>query len=406
MFLDTDLHTILSKAIDSFDVDGKRILVIIPDGTRTAPVPKMFLKFQELIYKRANTLDYLIALGTHQPMEEEAISRLVGMPANERFTRYPGTRIYSHSWNDPLSFSTIGFFTRKEMEQLSNGLLSLDVPIQINQMVLKYDRVIAFGPVFPHEVAGFSGGCKYFFPGVSGPDMINVTHWLGALITCREIIGTKETPVRRMIERAASHIDIPMLHVCGVVDHGDLIGLFAGTDRDTWNKAADLSAQHHIKHVDKPYKQVLSIMPEMYDDIWTAAKGMYKLEPVIADGGEVIIYAPNVTEFSYTHGKIIEQVGYHVRDYFVKQWDQFKKYPWGVLAHSTHLRGIGTFIDGSESARIKVTLATSIPEDRCRAVNLGYLSPHSPVIEELKASISPDILVVPRAGEVLYRLKE
>jgi nickel-dependent lactate racemase len=160
--------------------------------------------------------------------------------------------------------------------------------------------------------------------------------------------------------------------------------------------------------VDHPYRQVLSIMPEMYDDIWTAAKGMYKLEPVVADGGEVIIYAPHITEISYTHGRVIDEIGYHVRDYFVKQWERFKDYPWGVLAHSTHLRGIGTYENGVERPRIQVTLATGIPRERCERVNLGYRDPATIDPQEWmeRAREDEDLLVVPHAGEMLYRLRE
>ena len=83
----------------------------------------------------------------------------------------------------------------------------------------------------------------------------------------------------------------------------------------------DLSTQVHVVYTDKAYKTILSVMPTMYDDLWTAGKGMYKMEPVVAEGGEVIIYAPHIDEISYTHGKVIDEVGYHVRDYFAKQWD-------------------------------------------------------------------------------------
>ena len=146
-------------------------------------------------------------------------------------------------------------------------------------------------------------------------------------------------------------------------------------------------------------------MPTMYDDIWTAAKGMYKLEPVIADGGEVIVYAPHIDEISYTHGAILDEIGYHVRDYFLKQWDRFKEYPGGVLAHSTHLRGIGTFDDGIERPRIRVTLATRIPRERCERLNLGYLDPDTIDLDDWRGRENEGLLLVPKAGEMLYRLK-
>ena len=134
---------------------------------------------------------------------------------------------------------------------------------------------------------------------------------------------------------------------------------------------------------------------------------MYKLEPAIADGGEVIIYAPHISEVSYTHGKVIDEIGYHVRDYFVKQWDKFKDYPWGVVAHSTHLRGVGTYDAETkiERPRIKVTLATQISEERCRQINLGYIDPATINPADWAGREDEGILLVPKAGEMLYRVK-
>jgi nickel-dependent lactate racemase len=210
-----------------------------------------------------------------------------------------------------------------------------------------------------------------------------------------------------VIDRAASFIDVPKL-CCSLVvkGHDDLMGLYIGTPEEAYEAAADLSAKHHIVYVDKPFKRVLSVMPEMYDDLWTAAKGMYKLEPAIADGGEVVVYAPHIDEVSYTHGQIIDEIGYHVRDYFVKQWDRFERYPWGVLAHSTHLRGAGTYENGVERPRIRVTLATGVPRERCERIGLGYLDPAAVDFDEWRGREDEGILVVPRAGEMLYRLSE
>jgi nickel-dependent lactate racemase len=259
-------------------------------------------------------------------------------------------------------------------------------------------------------VVGFSGGNKYFFPGISGPEVINFSHWLGALMTSYEIIGTPYTPVRAVIDQAASFIDRPQVCFSMVVQTDaahtpQLAGLYAGTPQEAYAAAAELSSRLHIVWVERPFERVLSVVPRMYDDLWTAAKGMYKMEPAIADGGEVIIYAPHLEEISYTHGHVIDEIGYHVRDYFVKQWDRFKDYPWGVLAHSTHLRGIGTYENGVETPRIRVTLATRIPPERCERVNLGYQDPDSVKPDEWKGLEEEGILWVPKAGELLYRVK-
>jgi hypothetical protein len=133
---------------------------------------------------------------------------------------------------------------------------------------------------------------------------------------------------------------------------------------------------------------------------------MYKLEPVVADGGELIIYAPHIRELSLTHGKLIERIGYHTRDYFLQQWDRFRGEPWGILAHSTHVRGVGSYADGVEQPRVLVTLATQIPESVCRAINLGHRDPGSIRVADYQGREAEGILCVPKAGETLHRLKD
>lgn len=404
---EAEIRDLMSQALAELDLAGKRVLIIIPDGTRTAPIPQMFRLFDEQLGQTAAALDYLIALGTHQPMSEEAINRHVGLTPEERAGQYAGINIFNHRWDLPETFVSLGQITADEIEAITGGLMRQAVDVRLNKMVFDYDQLIICGPTFPHEVVGFSGGNKYFFPGIGGDEVINFSHWLGAVITSYDVIGTKYTPVRQVIDKAAAFIDKPKLCFSMVVKGEELAGLYIGSPEAAYDAAADLSSRLHIIWVERPYRRVLSVMPEMYDDIWTGAKGMYKMEPAIADGGEVIIYAPHIDEISYTHGKLLDEVGYHVRDYFLKQWGQFKEYPGGVLAHSTHLRGIGHYEaeTGLESPRIKVTLATGIPEERCRKLCLGYMDPAGINLDEWRDREDEGILLVPKAGEMLYRLK-
>ena len=400
-----DAREILARGLADAQLEGQRVLVIIPDSTRSGPMPLMFRLIHESLSGRVKALDFLIALGTHQPMPRQAILRHLGVTEEEMAGKFADVRVFNNEWQNPDTFVELGVITAEELAELSDGLFRMDVPVKINRLALEYDRLIVCGPVFPHEVAGFSGGNKYFFPGIGGSEIINVSHWLGAVITSYEIIGVRETPVRAMIDRAAAMIPTPTLLIAEVVQDNDLHGLYVGEMRPTWEAAVALSQQLHIVWVDHPYRQILSVMPEMYDDIWTAAKGMYKLEPVAADGGEVIIYAPHITEISYTHGKILDEIGYHVRDYFLQQWDKFKDYPWGVLAHSTHLKGMGTYENGVERPRVTVTLATGVPEERVRRLNLNYRDPATIDPADFAHREDEGILLVPHAGEMLYRLK-
>ena len=400
-----DMRRIVAEGLAAQPLDGKRVLVLIPDGTRTMPMPLMFEVLTDLVGPRAAALDFLVALGTHQPMTDEQLGRLIGQPvAGGRAGR---SRIHNHEWAKPDTFVTLGTIPAREIAQLSGGLLEQDVPVALNRLLVEYDHLMICGPVFPHEVVGFSGGTKYFVPGVAGPDIINFTHWLGAVLTSSAVIGAGYTPVRAVIDRAASFIDRPVTCLSLVVTHGGVAGLYIGTPQESWQAASALSSQTHIIWVEKPFARALAVMPTMYDDLWTAAKGMYKLEPAIAAGGEVLIYAPHITEVSYTHGAIIDEVGYHCRDYFLKQWPRFEHFPGGVLAHSTHVKGLGQYdaATGVESPRIQVTLATGIPESRCRRINLGYLDPATVNVQEWAGREDEGVLVVPRAGEMLYRLK-
>jgi nickel-dependent lactate racemase len=385
---------------------GKKVLIIIPDNTRSGPIGEVFKIMYEHMGPEAKAVDCLVALGTHQPMSEEQICKRLSMTAAERKRRYASVRFFNHEWDNPATYKTIGRISADEIEQLSDGLFREEVDVAINKLIFDYDEFHILGPVFPHEVVGFSGGHKYIFPGIAGDQIIHFFHWLGAVVTSPAILGNKWTPTRKVVEKASSFVSVPRKLFAIVTLNDALKGIFIGDVLDAWEKAADLSAQVHIKYVEKPYKTILSIAPEMYDDMWTAAKAMYKLEPVAADGGTIIIYAPHITEVSYTHGMYLDRVGYHVRDYFLKRMAQFKDIPRGVLAHSTHLKGIGTYIDGVEKPRVNVILATGIPENRCKKINLGYMDPAKIRISDYEGRESEGILVVHHAGEVLHRLAD
>jgi nickel-dependent lactate racemase len=337
----------------------------------------------------AKTFDVLIALGTHQPMNEAAVCKRLEISEDERREYFGAVGFYNHEWDNPAALTRIGMLSAEEISKLTDGLFSMDVPVEINKKVFEYDKIIIVGPVFPHEVVGFSGGNKYLFPGIGGPEILNFFHWLGAVVTNPMIIGNKWTPVRKVVDRAGAMVKADKLCFCMVVDpQKNLAGLFAGTPEEAWDKASDLSRKLHITFKERPFH-----------------KCMYKIEPVLADVGELIIYAPHLKEFCVSHGNHIETIGYHCRDYFLKQWDQFKEVPWGVLAHSTHVRGLGTFENGVENCRVQVTVASQIPEDKCRKMNLGYRDPKSLRSEEFADRQSEGVLLDRKAGAMLFHMK-
>ncbi len=401
-----DVRAFLTEQLDGLHLDDRSVCLVVPDATRSCPLPMLLSILHAELSGRASRITVLIALGTHAAMDEERLTTWLGYPAGGCADRYPGLTVRNHEWWDPATFVTVGRIPADRIGELSDGLLHIDVEVRINRAVVEHDMTIVLGPVFPHEVVGFSGGYKYFFPGLSGPEVIDVSHWLGALITSRDIIGTTGiTPVRALIHEAAALVPGEHHALCLVVQSGTgrLRSATFGDPLSAWAAAAEISADTHVRYLDAPVRRVLSLIPAKYDDMWTAAKGFYKVEPIVADGGSVVLYAPHISVISQMHPEI-EEIGYHTRDYFVKQWDRFRHLHWGVLAHSTHLRGAGTYDEHTgEQCRVTVALATSIPEHRVRAANLDYVDPAT--VEPGLWEADADTLVVREAGEVLFRLR-
>ncbi len=372
---DQQILEIIQQAMPSSLVSGKRILVLTPDTTRTCPLPLMVRCLQETICSKAARLDFMVALGTHTPLEESRILELYGITGEQK-KNYPNSTYLNHRWDLPDTMTRIGWIEEDEIEALSGGRLKERVPVDINKAIFDYDLILICGPVFPHEVVGYSGGAKYLFPGISGGEFLHAFHWLGAIVTCFGTIGVKHTPVREVINRAMGLIDREVHCLSMVVkSQQELYGLYAGDYKEAWLKAADLSEQVHVIEKEHGYHTVFGICPPMYGEIWTGGKVMYKLEQVVADGGRLIIYAPHITEISRTWGRDIEKIGYHIVDYFLQQPESFPDIPRGVLAHSTHVRGIGTMENGVEKPRIEVILASAIPPELCKKISLGYLDP-------------------------------
>ncbi len=402
---DAEIRSIVAEGVPASLVEGRRVLILTPDPTRTCPLPLMARVLRDVVGPHAKRLDFMIALGTHTPLSEARIDALFGVPQGRRSEVFPDNRFFNHRWDLPATLKKIGTISAAQIDELTAGLFHESIDVVINGAVSEYDLILILGPVFPHEVIGFSGGNKYLFPGISGGDFLHFFHWLGAVVTCPRVIGYKNTPVRALVDRAATMVPTPRHCLSMVVrPDGALAGLYAGSPEEAWSSAADLSAQIHVVYKERPFRTVLGQAPEMYDELWTAGKVMYKLEPVVEDGGTLIIYAPHVKEISRTWGAAIERIGYHVRDWFLKRMDSFSDIPRGVLAHSTHVRGIGTFDKGIERPRIDVVLATGIPQETCSRINLGYRDPAGIRIDDYRNRESEGVLLVEHAGEILHRL--
>ena len=401
-----DLRAIVEEALDQVR-PGQRVLAIIPDKTRDDNTDLLFpMAAQFLSRRNVAQFDALVAQGTHGPMTEEQKFTKIGGSAAE----LPGLgRIFDHRWDKSDELVTFGRLSSAEVNELTGGLINEAVDIRLNALLTPgiYDTVLVFGATMPHEVAGFAGGAKYFFPGVAGPELTHMTHWLGALATIEQVIGRVETPTRRMIEAAAAFVPAEVISFTSVNtrDAGGLKthALFAGEINETLRRAAAVSAQVHIKYTGRKYARVLALLDEHYDELWVGGKASYKLGSVIEEGGELIIYAPHLNNISATHGRLIEKYGYApletVRE-MVEYSDELRA-NLCVAAHLAHV-SYGSALDkeGQVTPRYRITLASAVAEEVCRRVKLGFMD-HRTIRQEDYEN-DPNTLVVENAGRDLY----
>jgi nickel-dependent lactate racemase len=384
-----------------------RVLAVVPDRTRDDNTDVLFpIISQELAAIGASKFDALVAQGTHPAMTNAEKRAKIGagqspMPLVGNF--------FDHHWDQSAELITLGTLSGAEVSSLTGGIMDREVPVQLNARLApgQYDVVFVVGATVPHEVAGFAGGAKYFFPGVAGPELTHLTHWLGALATIERVIGRIETPTRRVIEAAADRVPAPVIAFTSVSTRNEnglrTHALFAGDFRETVRSAAEVSSRVHIRYTGRRYRRVIALLDEHYDELWVGGKASYKLGGIIEDGGELVIYAPHLTGISTTHGRLIEKYGYAplevVRE-MVEESDELKA-NLAVAAHLAHVSYAGRLGDqGRIEPRYRITLASAVSEDVCRRVKLAFQRCDDVDIEAARRD--PDTLVVEHAGRDLY----
>jgi len=400
----TEFTGLVEQSLDTIE-RGERVLAIIPDKTRDDNTHQLFPIANEFLTRRGvASFDALVAQGTHPPMSESQKRSKIGD------TDFRGS-LFDHCWDKPDELITLGELSVEKVSELTAGLVEQAVAVSINKLLAPgiYDTVLVFGATVPHEVAGFAGGAKYFFPGVAGAELTHTTHWLGALAGIENIIGQVETPTRRLIEAAADLIPARIISLNSVVSRhdGELMtyALFTGDIREAFRRAAEVSREVHIRYTGRKYKRVVALLDPHYDELWVGGKASYKLGAIIEEGGELIIYAPHLTKLSETHGALIEKYGYapleSVRD--MLGVSQELRENLCIAAHLAHVAYAGRLDDrGKVVPRYRITMASGLDEETCRRVNLGYTDYRVFDLEGIASD--PDTLIVSDAGRDLYQV--
>lgn len=388
---DEQLEKIVKESLKDFS-SVKKVLLIHPDYTRIDFSNRLVpLICRELKNREINQIDFLNAGGTHRAMTTEEIRCKLGLSSQFNFTNF-----YNHEYNNPQQLITVGKISAAFVAEKTKGELSQSIPVVVNKLITEdYDLIIALSGTLPHEAAGYAGGLKMFFPGISGPEVIDFLHWAAVLIGIPRIIGTVNNPTREVINKGSSYIfdkiKAPTISFNMVFEEGEKEvipkGIYTGMGYEgfieTYQKAAKASSRLHIIYIEQPLKFVVQVIDKSYDEIWTAGKGSYKLQSpgVMAKGGEIIIYAPHINCF---HSRpemdfALKQIGYHCKDYVKKYLKSNPEFSKNIAAHVINVRGAGNLDvnSGKEEFDFKITLATGISKEVCESVGLGYRNPDS-----------------------------
>jgi len=403
----SELRQILAEALSAICA-GSSVLAIVADKTRDDNTDVLFPFAAKILQDRKiKKFDALIAQGTHAPMSERDKLSKVGASEISAIPRLG--HIFDHDWADPEKLVTIGILNSSQVRKITGGLIDRSIDLKVNRLLAPglYDTILIFGTTAPHEVAGFSGGAKYFFPGVAGPELTHATHWLGALASIEKVIGRVETPTRHLFEAAADCVPARVISLSSVVtrDNGRLRthALFCGDFRQAVRQAAEISRHVHIKYTGRKYRRVIALLDEHLNDLWVGGKASYRLGPVIEDNGELIIYAPHLTCLSDVHGELIKRYGYapleRIRELVAGSGELQQNLC--VAAHLAHVSFAGRRLaDGTIVPRYSITLASAVDEKTCSRVNLRYMDPQSFCREDYEGDA--DTLIVEQAGRDLY----
>jgi nickel-dependent lactate racemase len=236
----------------------------------------------------------------------------------------PAALFHVRKWREDIE--TIGVIPREFIREQSEGRLDYDWPAQVNRLVTRgqFDLILSLGQVVPHEVIGMANYNKNVLIGTGGPDSINRSHYLGAVYGMERIMGRADTPVRRVLNCAASKFlsHLPIVYALTVVSRNAagatvVRGLFVGDDEECFRRAADLSFKVNFEVMAKPIqKAVVYLDPAEFHSTWLGNKAVYRTRMALADGGELIILAPGVREFGEDPviDKLIRKYGYHGTD--------------------------------------------------------------------------------------------
>ena len=382
---DDEIRLLVRQTIERSGKNPKRMLLLPPDHTRLNSYAG---RITEIIYEEYSAscqLDIMPALGTHSPMNDEQLEMMFGK-------KIPKSMFKVHDWRNDVV--TLGKVTSEQMLELSAGKLDYEVCVQCNKILFEdYDLSLSIGQVVPHEVVGLANYTKNIMVGVGGSDMINNSHFLGAVSNMEKIMGRADSPVRRLFNYGVDTYlkDRPIVYIQTVMEKDNatgkmaMRGFFSGEGADAFLASAKLCVETNLVLLDKPLKKVLVYLdPEEFKSTWLGNKSVYRTRMAIADGGELIVLAPGLKEFGEDKqiDSLLRKYGYKGTPYTLDcvKNNQDLRDNLGAAAHMIH---------GSSEGRFSITYCpgSGMSKEELESVGFTYGN-----LEEMKAKYKLDTL--------------
>lgn len=371
--LDIREEELKKMVLDTIAASGKEIkklLLLPPDHTRLNSQAGLITNIIWNELHEKCQIDIMPALGTHAPMGDAELELMFGK-------NIPKSAFLVHDWRNDVV--TLGKADSAFVSELSGGKVNYEVNVQVNKILFEdYDLILSIGQVVPHEVVGMANYTKNIMVGVGGSDMINKSHFLGAVSNLEKIMGHADSPVRRLFNYGVDTFlaDRPLVYMLTVLSKNEetgkmaLRGFFSGDNDEPFKLAAKLSVETNLQLLDKPLKKVVVFLdPEEFKSTWLGNKAVYRTRMAIADDGDLIVLAPGLKEFGEDkeNDRLIRKYGYKGTDYTLKMVAENEELQnsLGAAAH---------FIHGSSEGRFRITYCPGpgVTEEEIKSVGFEY----------------------------------
>src|SRR5712692_246148 len=259
---------------------ARRVTIVIDDITRPTPSKKLLpALLRELhaagVEKRG--IRILVGVGSHRTMTPAELETLVGADIFSRYT------VVNHLARDPAHLVEVGRSPR-------------GIPVWINRLVAESDLSILTGFIKPHNVAGYSGGYKGYFPAVAGLDTVVGLHALQQLPgePCR--LGEIDNPFRVELDAMGPLVPTPTFILNVIINRQkQIVTAFAGHPLGAHLEAVAETEKRATVPVSRPADIVLACgggYPSdisLYQGINALTSVVRLRQPLVKPQGDVIL---------------------------------------------------------------------------------------------------------------------